>query len=102
MADLPAVRRVPGADQAPGTRAGGALAAGLRGARRWAGIVPFTAYIVLGLGLPALAVAVGAFQNNSGGFTFGNVSAVTAIYLKGFESIILRCSPLSCRPSSGC
>ena len=63
----------------------------LRWLRRMAGIVPFGAYVVLGLLLPMVAVAVGAFESNSGGFTFSNISAAThGIYLHGFwQSIIL-------------
>ena len=63
----------------------------LRWLRRIAGIVPFAAYITLGLLIPMIAVAIGAFQDNSGGFTFSNVSAAThGIYLHGFwQSIIL-------------
>jgi putative spermidine/putrescine transport system permease protein len=63
----------------------------LRWLRRIAGVVPFGAYITLGLLLPMIAVAIGAFQSNSGGFTFSNISAAThGIYLHGFwQSIIL-------------
>jgi len=58
----------------------------VRGLRRTAGVVPFGAYVTLGLLLPMVAVAVGSFQNsNGGGFTFSNISAAThGIYLKGF------------------
>jgi putative spermidine/putrescine transport system permease protein len=54
-------------------------------------VVPFGVYVTLGLLLPMIAVAVGAFQSNSGGFTFSNVSAAThGIYLTGFrQSVIL-------------
>jgi putative spermidine/putrescine transport system permease protein len=62
-----------------------------RWVRRMLGIVPFGAYVTLGLLIPMVAVAIGAFQNNSGGFTLSNVSAAThGIYLHGFwQSIIL-------------
>jgi putative spermidine/putrescine transport system permease protein len=55
------------------------------------GLVPFGVYVTLGLLLPMIAVAIGAFQNNGGGFTLSNVSAAThGIYLKGFwQSIVL-------------
>src|ERR1700753_2725249 len=59
---------------------------------RYAGILPFTAYVVLGLIIPMIAVAVGAFQNPApGAWTFSNVNtAVHGVYLTGFrESIIL-------------
>jgi putative spermidine/putrescine transport system permease protein len=64
----------------------------VRAAARWAGIVPFAAYIALGLIVPMVAVSVGAFQDSStGGFTMSNVNtAVHGVYLQGFkESIIL-------------
>ena len=62
------------------------IPAALRWLRRVLGIVPFGAYVALGLLLPMIAVAIGAFQNsNGGGFTFSNISAAThGIYLKGF------------------
>ncbi len=76
---------------APGRPARLSLPGVLRWLRRIAGAVPFAAYVTLGLLLPMIAVAIGAFQTNSGGFTFSNVSAAThGIYLKGFwQSIIL-------------
>ncbi len=64
----------------------------LRWLRRISGIVPFGVYVTLGLLLPMVAVAVGAFQNSSNGsFTLSNISAAThGIYLHGFwQSIIL-------------
>ncbi len=63
----------------------------LRWLRRVLGIVPFGVYVTLGLLLPMVAVAIGAFQTNSGGFTLSNIHAAThGIYLHGFwQSIIL-------------
>jgi putative spermidine/putrescine transport system permease protein len=50
-----------------------------------AGLVPFVAYTVVFLGLPTVAVAVGAFQSPSGGFTLSNVRIATkGIYFHGF------------------
>ena len=48
--------------------------------------MPFGVYVTLGLLLPMVAVAIGAFQNrNGGGFTLSNVNAAThGIYLHGF------------------
>jgi putative spermidine/putrescine transport system permease protein len=66
--------------------------AAVRAVARYAGIVPFTAYVVLGLIIPMIAVAVGAFQNpDTGAWTLQNVNIAThGIYLTGFrESIIL-------------
>ena len=79
----------------PGAGTGGLARLTVPGALRWlrriAGIVPFGAYVTLGLLIPLIAVAIGAFQDNNGGFTFSNVSAAThGIYLHGFwQSIIL-------------
>jgi putative spermidine/putrescine transport system permease protein len=62
----------------------------LRWLRRIAAVVPFGVYITLGLLLPMVAVAVGAFQNSdNGGFTLSNIHAAThGIYLHGFEQSI--------------
>ncbi len=80
-----------GIDAEAGSPARLTVPAVLRWLRRIAGVVPFGVYITLGLLLPMIAVAVGAFQSNSGGFTFSNISAAThGIYLHGFwQSIIL-------------
>ncbi len=53
------------------------------------GLAPFAIYTFLFLGLPALAVVVGAFQSPSGGWTFGNITMAThGIYLHGFETTL--------------
>ena len=63
----------------------------LRGLRRAAGVIPFGVYVTLFLIAPMVAVTIGAFQDNSGGFTLSNVNAAThGVFLKGFwQSIIL-------------
>jgi putative spermidine/putrescine transport system permease protein len=64
----------------------------LRALARYAGFLPFSAYVALGLIIPLIAVAVGAFQNpDSGTFTLSNIdTAVHGSYLTGFkESLIL-------------
>jgi len=66
--------------------------AAVRTAARYAGILPFTVYVVLGLIIPMIAVAVGAFQDpGTGAWTTKNVDIAThGVYLTGFrESIIL-------------
>jgi putative spermidine/putrescine transport system permease protein len=67
-----------------------AVRAGRRLARV-AGLLPFGAYVALGLGLPMVAVAVGAFQRPDGGFTLGNVTTAShGVYAHGFaESVSL-------------
>jgi putative spermidine/putrescine transport system permease protein len=54
---------------------------------RLAGLVPFAAYIILGLFIPLIAVLIGAFQNAStGAWTFANIDDAThGAYLHGFE-----------------
>src|SRR5581483_12286668 len=81
----------PGALSPPAPAGPSPVTLALRWLRRVAGVVPFGVYITLGLLLPMVAVAVGAFESNSGGFTFSNVSAAThGVYLKGFwQSIVL-------------
>ncbi|HLK00122.1 MAG TPA: ABC transporter permease subunit [Streptosporangiaceae bacterium] len=62
----------------------------LRGVLGGLGVVPFGAYVVLGLLAPMLAVAAGAFQSPSGGITSSNVSIAThGVYLHGFEESVL-------------
>jgi putative spermidine/putrescine transport system permease protein len=60
----------------------------LQAVLRLAGIVPFAAYIILGLFIPLIAVLIGAFQNSStGAWTFSNIDAAThGAYLTGYEN----------------
>jgi putative spermidine/putrescine transport system permease protein len=74
----------------PGRRS--PASAALRTVVRYLGILPFTAYVVLGLIIPMIAVAVGAFQDpDTGNWTTHNIDIAThGIYLTGFrQSIIL-------------
>ena len=53
------------------------------------GLLPFAIYFIVFLGVPVVAVMVGAFEKSSGGFTFHNVStAASGVYLHGFENTI--------------
>ena len=63
----------------------------LRGLHLALGVVPFGVYVTLGLFAPMAAVAIGAFEDNNGNFTFSNVKAAThGVYLHGFwQSIVL-------------
>jgi putative spermidine/putrescine transport system permease protein len=56
--------------------------------RHGVALAPFSAYVLLFLLIPAIAVVVGAFRNpNGGGFTFDNARiAFSGVYLQGFES----------------
>ena len=94
----------PDAAGGPGARPGRTWRARLHSARALIGILPFTIYVTLGLALPAVAIAVGAFQDSTtGDFTLTNIkTAASGIYLHGFEDHARgRCrSPRSCRASS--
>lgn len=74
-------------------RTGGHRFPGGRRLRTAAAMGPFALWTLLFLGLPALAVGVGAFESPGGGFTLGNVRTAThGVYLHGFvTSIGLAC-----------
>jgi putative spermidine/putrescine transport system permease protein len=80
-----------GSAATPEPRAKLTLTGVLRWLRQVSGVVPFGIYIALGLLAPMVAVAVGAFETNNGGFTFANIRAAThGVYLHGFwQSIVL-------------
>src|SRR6266566_380793 len=90
MADHTAVTPVPGIRRDPGGRPGGLVRSAARWARRLAGVVPFTVYVLAGLFLPTVAVAIGAFEDSATGkFTLSNVRIAThGIYLQGFRQSI--------------
>jgi putative spermidine/putrescine transport system permease protein len=68
----------------PGARPGRSRNSVLRSARDWSGLVPFGIYVGLGLILPTIAIVIGAFQTDNGGFTFSNIDvAVHGVYLHG-------------------
>jgi putative spermidine/putrescine transport system permease protein len=70
-----------------GLRAGGGFAARLKA---FGGLLPFTVYTALFLGLPVVAIVSGAFTDPAtGGFTFANLrTATSGIYLQGFVTSI--------------
>ena len=76
----------PGSVSDPGAGPRRGLPALARRAANLAGIVPFAVYVLLFLAIPAIAIAIGAFQNpDTGGFTLSNVHTAThGIYLHGF------------------
>lgn len=76
----------PGSVPDPGASPRGGWRAALRRGWVFTGLVPFVIYVLLGLGVPAIAIAVGAFQNpDTGKFTLQNVDTAThGIYLHGF------------------
>jgi putative spermidine/putrescine transport system permease protein len=74
-----------GGDSAPGR--GGLLLQGMKAA---GGLLPFTVYAFLFLGLPVIAIVVGAFTDPATGeFTLGNLQIATSgIYLQGYVTSI--------------
>jgi putative spermidine/putrescine transport system permease protein len=92
VADTTELVTAPGSQTGPGAgriqRRPARLPKPLRAVVRLAGIVPFAAYIILGLFIPLIAVLIGAFQNAStGAWTFSNIDAAAhGAYLKGFEN----------------
>src|SRR5260370_34572391 len=92
MAGNPAVAASPGTIPGPGGRPGAIALSVLRPVLRFAGVVPFTVYVLAGLLAPtvAVAVAVGAFQDSvTGKFTLSNARIAThGIYLEGFRQSI--------------
>ena len=80
----------PDASGGSGARRSRPRGARLRSARTLLGILPFTIYVVLGLVLPAVAIAVGAFQDSTtGDFTLSNIkTAASGIYLHGFGTTL--------------
>ena len=92
MADTTKLVTAPGSLAGPGAgrvpRRPARLPKPLRAVIRLAGIVPFAAYIIIGLFIPLIAVLIGAFQNAStGAWTFSNIDAAThGAYLKGYEN----------------
>jgi putative spermidine/putrescine transport system permease protein len=75
--------------QASGARPG-PLTGIVRGTLRWLGVVPFGAYVALGLGAPTVAIAIAAFQGSSNNAaTLSNVKAAfQGTYLTGLENSI--------------
>lgn len=99
MTDTTAQVAVPEAP-ASGTGPGRVPASATRAARaalRWLGVLPFGAYVALGLIAPMIAIAIAAFQasqsgfesSGGGGFTFSNIStAIHGTYLTGLQNSI--------------
>jgi putative spermidine/putrescine transport system permease protein len=85
------------------TAAGAGRGAGTRVIRtvvRWVGVLPFGAYVALGLAAPMIAIAIAAFQGSSTGATcpqgagrcrwYSNIdTAVHGVYLTGLKDSIL-------------
>src|SRR5258707_4678163 len=90
MAGNTAVAASPGTIPGPGGRPGAIALSVLRPVLRFAGVVPFTVYVLAGLLAPTVAVAVGAFQDSvTGKFTLSNARIAThGIYLEGFRQSI--------------
>jgi putative spermidine/putrescine transport system permease protein len=90
MSDTIATAPAPGISNEPGAAPRGLLRVALRTALRLLGVVPFFVYVLLGLLLPTVAIAFGAFRNSvTGHFTFANIDIAShGIYLTGFKTSI--------------
>jgi putative spermidine/putrescine transport system permease protein len=88
MADVATAAAAPEA-QVSGARPG-RFPGVVRTALRWAGVVPFGAYVALGLVAPTVAIAIAAFQDsNSGAATLSNLdAAVHGTYFTGLQNSI--------------
>jgi putative spermidine/putrescine transport system permease protein len=73
--------------QAPGAGPG-RVSVLVRGAMRWLGVLPFGAYVALGLGAPTIAIAIAAFQDsNTNAATLSNMdAAVHGTYFTGLQN----------------
>jgi len=62
----------------------------VRATLRWAGVLPFGAYVALGLAAPTIAIAIGAFQDSdTGAASLSNIdTAVHGVYLTGLKTSI--------------
>jgi putative spermidine/putrescine transport system permease protein len=92
VADTTELVTAPGSLSGPGAgrvaRRGARLPQPLQAVVRLAGLLPFTAYIVIGLFIPLVSVLIGAFQNSStGAWTWSNIDIAThGAYLKAYEN----------------
>jgi len=75
--------------QASGARPG-RVSGIVRAALRWAGVLPFGAYVALGLAAPTVAIAISAFQDsNTNAATLSNMdAAVHGTYFTGLQNSI--------------
>jgi putative spermidine/putrescine transport system permease protein len=66
----------------------GRVPAIVRGALRWVGVLPFGAYVALGLAAPTIAIAIAAFQDsNTNAATLSNMdAAVHGTYFTGLQN----------------
>jgi putative spermidine/putrescine transport system permease protein len=85
-----AVAQAPAGDERGGGSAPGRGGLLLQGLKAASGLLPFTVYAFLFLGLPVIAIVVGAFTDPATGeFTIGNLQIATSgIYLQGYVTSI--------------
>jgi putative spermidine/putrescine transport system permease protein len=85
-----AVAQAPAGDERGGGSAPGRGGLLLQGLKAASGLLPFTVYAFLFLGLPVIAIVVGAFTDPATGeFTLGNLQIATSgIYLQGYVTSI--------------
>jgi putative spermidine/putrescine transport system permease protein len=95
MADMTDVVTTPGPRPGPGARRFNSLLRSapkpVRRLARYAGTVPFVAYIAIFLFIPLVAIVIGAFQDpRTNAFTWFNVDkALHGSYLHGFEQSLI-------------
>lgn len=78
----------PRAERVPGNVSRGRAL--LRALRSALAMAPFSIYVILGLGIPTVAVIDLAFRDNAGKATLSNIHTVThGIYLTGFKNSII-------------
>jgi putative spermidine/putrescine transport system permease protein len=85
-----AVAQAPTGDERGGGSTPGRGGLLLQGLKAASGLLPFTVYAFLFLGLPVIAIVVGAFTDPATGeFTLGNLQIATSgIYLQGYVTSI--------------
>jgi len=86
LVTAPGSQAGPGAGRIP--RRPAKLPPPLQAAVRLLGLVPFAAYVVVGLFIPLIAVLIGAFKNpTTNAWTFSNIDTIThGAYLRGYEN----------------
>ena len=76
MTDSSASMHAPSPSAVAGPASGGAGASRFKGAGNYLALIPFHGYVGLFLVLPTLIVTIGAFSDQNGQFTLGNIQAM--------------------------
>ena len=54
----------------------------------WIGVIPFFVFIFVCLILPSLNLFIGAFQDQKGNFTLGNIGLLLDLPLRDLEQVV--------------